>query len=365
MDETAVRKYATPKLGLVSLSPQLRRARKHGVHVHPAGRHQQLAAFTHVAFLCDDTEVQAALPQIIIGNHHILPIYAQQNVLPRLHKNVKLWRRTSSWCNGPVLIEVLKLLAMSLSPFRERFQPVLIWDAAKPHLRPDVLRCAARLGLWVIFVPARITWLLQPADTHCFARYKAYLRKRYLEISSRAPDGRVTTEDILLTMNAAVREVFQKNKWSDSFVGNGFGLQQRHVRRKILEHLQWECVPEVPCVLPRLAQFVHIWPSRVSVPIDDLFAAFTGSTSRPAVHRLRVPDANSDDVPVPWSRRLRPRQGAPHASQTSAASSAGLPLLPPDPALSLGVPCPTVQESPARRQPAGRRRAHAIPPCRR
>ena len=56
MDETAVRTFSTPKLGLVSLSPKLRRARQQGLHTHPAGRQQQLAAFSHVAFLCDNTD---------------------------------------------------------------------------------------------------------------------------------------------------------------------------------------------------------------------------------------------------------------------------------------------------------------------
>ena len=365
MDETAVRTFSTPKLGLVSLSPKLRRARQQGLHTHPAGRQQQLAAFSHVAFLCDNTQIQAALPQIFIGNEHVLPAHIQQRVLPQLHRNVKLWRRKSAWVDGAVLMEILVLLSESLAPFREGFQPLLLWDAAKAHLRPDVLRCAGRLGLWVIIVPAKITWLLQPADTHCFARYKAFLRQKYLESSAAAIDGRVGKEEIILTMNAAVRAVFQKVRWRESFNGNGFGHQQQHVRQKICAHLQWDSLPQVACSLPNLAQFTHIWPKRLDVPLDALFAAFLPRAIPPARQPLQVLAAAEDEGVVPWLRRLRPRQGSNNDSQESAASSARLRHTPSHPPATAGAPCRAVQPPPLRPTRPGRRQPRAIPPCRR
>jgi len=365
MDETAVRKYSSPKLGLVSLSPNLRRARQHGVHVHPADRGQQLAAFSHVAFLCDNTEVQAALPQVLIGNEHVLPLNVQQRMLPQLHHNVKLWRRKSSWVDGAALMEILKLLSQALKPFSKRFQPVLIWDAAKSHLRPDVLTCAGKLGIWLIIVPAKITWLLQPADTHCFARYKAFLRKRYLESSAFASDGHVSTDDIVLTINAAVREVFQKQKWKGSFAGNGFGHQQGQVRAKILEHLQWETVPQVACTLPNLSQFTHIWPKRLDVPIDALFYAFLPHAEPPQRQPSHVSAAAADDGPVPWLRRLRPRRDRGADSQHAAASSASPPAPHSIHTAASAAPCLTIPHRPAQVRRPGLLRPRPIPRCRR
>ena len=365
MDETSVRKYSSPKLGLVSLSPKLRRARQHGVHTHPANRQQQLAAFSHIAFLCGNTEAQAALPQVFIRNEHVLPVHVLNHVSPRLHKNVKLWRRKSSWADGAVLQEVLTLLSQALRPFSDRFQPVLLWDAAKSHLRKDVLKLAGKLGIWLIIIPARITWLLQPADTHCFARYKAYLRKKYLESSSCAADGHVSTEDIIMTMNAAIRQVFQKHKWQQSFVGNGFGLEQRQVRAKILEHLQWETVPQVGCALPNLGQFGYIWPRRADVPVDELFYAFmphaAPSQRRPS-HR---PDSIPDEAVVPWIHRLRSRHRHMGESQDSAASFAQ--LAEPSATLSAASAGPwlTIPHPPAQQRRARVLRPQAIPRCRR
>ena len=59
LDETAVRTYNSAKAGLVSLSPKRRKARRDSLDVHPAGRESQRACDAHIAFICEDTEVQA------------------------------------------------------------------------------------------------------------------------------------------------------------------------------------------------------------------------------------------------------------------------------------------------------------------
>ena len=43
------------------------------------------------------------------------------------------------------------------------------------HLAAKVFRAATRCGIWVLVVPAKLTWLIQPADTHAFYKYKMYL----------------------------------------------------------------------------------------------------------------------------------------------------------------------------------------------
>ena len=262
-------------------------------------------------------------------------------------------------------MEILRLLSRALKPFSHRFQPVLMWDAAKSHIRPDVLACAGKLGIWTIIVPAKVTWLLQPADTHCFARYKAFLRRKYLECSASASDGHVSTDDIILTINAAVREVFQKQKWQGSFMGNGFGHQQGQVRSKILEHLEWAAVPQVACTLPNLSQFAHIWPRRLDVPVDALFYAFLPHAVPPHRQRSRMSSAAADEAPVPWERRLRPRTGRGSDSQLDEAAADRPPATCPIRPVAIAAPCRTIPHHPARVRRPGLFRPRAIPRCRR
>ena len=349
----------------MSLSPKRRKARQAGIDVHPAGRNKQRASLTHVAFICDNTQVQAALPHVFIGNEKALPSYVLQRIAPRLHTNVRLWRRKSAWVDGDALKDILRLLDAALQPFQSKFQPLLMWDALKAHIKSDVLQCAGRLGIWVIIVPAKITWLLQPADTHCFAKYKAYLRRAYLDSSTKAADGSVDLDGILLAMNAAIREVFQATKWANAFRGNGFGSQQRYVRARILEHLAWHATPVIGCTLPNLQQLAHVWPLRLDVPIDALFGAFLPRVHAPARQETHTATHAESAEDMSWASRLRPRRTRESLSQDSLTLPPE-PDAPPSPVSVAPVRrCPVVPRTPAMATPGHPLRARALPRCRR
>ena len=166
LDETAVRAFPGAVKGLVSLSPKMKRCRRIGVHAQPASRSQQRSCLTHVACLCDVPEIEAVLPHFFIGNESVLLLYVQRSVTPSLAKNVFLLRRKSAWVNGDVMLTIVKTIAMVLKPYKHQYQPILLWDALKSHLSSSVLRAAGARGIWAIVIPAKITWLLQPADTH-------------------------------------------------------------------------------------------------------------------------------------------------------------------------------------------------------
>lgn len=48
-------------------------------------------------------------------------------------------------------------------------QPILSFDAAPLHLQPDVLELLGELDIWWQMVPKKLTWLLQPLDTHSWS----------------------------------------------------------------------------------------------------------------------------------------------------------------------------------------------------
>ena len=366
MDETAVHTYMGQPRGLVSQSPKHKNARRIGVHVHPAGRKKQRACLTHVAFICDNAEIQPHLPHIFIGNAAVLLARTARSVTGALENNVFLWRRKSAWVNDSAIVEVLEILSKALTPFRIHFQPLLLWDALKSHLSPCVLRAAGQAGLWVVIVPAKLTWLLQPADTHCFAKYKAFLRKKYLEMSSDSVDGAVELQQILLAMNEAVRKVFQKTKWSDSFTANGLGGSQKKLRVSILEHLEWTLAPPAPNTLPTLQQFNCIWPQRLDVPIDALFSAFLPRHMPLRRTFSSYVDDTLDDTPTDWAARLRPRLARDIDVSDAAVSSAARD--PPRAAIPSTASWPWLTHpTPAAARPArpGPQRARAIPQCRR
>ena len=368
LDETAVRAFPGAVKGLVSLSPKMKRCRRIGVHAQPASRSQQRSCLTHVACLCDVPEIEAVLPHFFIGNESVLPLYVQRSVTPSLAKNVFLLRRKSAWVNGDIMVTIVKTIAMILKPYQHQYQPILLWDALKSHLSPSVLRAAGARGIWTIVIPAKITWLLQPADTHAFAKYKAYLRRAYLNFALASSDGRVGVEQILKAMNEAVRYVFRGNRWSESFTGNGFGRKQTNVRASIWAHLGLETPTDVPHTLPSLQQFCHIWPQRSDVPIDALFVAFAPQHIRPTQAETPPPQPDHDSQNDSWVSRLRPRLKRAASSQLSSqldpdplpvSSSTSWPAPPPPAPVSLSPPAPPAARARARLRP------RPIPPCRR
>ena len=95
-------------------------------------------------------------------------------------------------------------------------------DACSPHLGPSFLASCVRCKIRVLYVPARLTWLLQPTDTHCFALLKTSLRQQFHDMALLAANGKVTVKDILEHLDRAIRNCSKEGhgaKLSKAIVG--------------------------------------------------------------------------------------------------------------------------------------------------
>ena len=194
-------------------------------------------------------------------------------------------------------------------------------DALPAHLAPKVFRAAARCGIGVVVVPAKLTWLIQPADTHAFYKYKMFLRKRYVEAMARSSEGQLQLREVLMAMNDGVRYVFQAHEWSKAFDEDGFGHRQRYIRESVAQAAGLALPLSIPAELPTLFQMRSIWPRGGDVPLDDVFAWLISppqeaACSQPARHAVRhaAPHAaEAGDEADTWLERLRPRRSGSFA----------------------------------------------------
>ena len=187
-------------------------------------------------------------------------------------------------------------------------QPILILDACSTHMGPRFLRACRRWNIWLVFVPAKTTWLLQPADTHTFAAFKRRLRDMFEQSLLESDDGVVHLKTVLPHLDRAIRKVFQGKAWSSALDANGWSCQQQLLRQKILQTLEWQCVPAISDALPTLQQFEVIFPKRRQVPLAALLNHYKVSATAggPFVpHRLPDLDAEPIASPGPWHGRLR------------------------------------------------------------
>ena len=252
------------------------------------------------------------------------------------------------------MLEILKELCYALGELTASHFVVLLLDTAGCHICPVFMRTASRRGLAVQFVPAKLTWLLQPLDTHVFAMLKRYLVQLYrqdlLQSGSRATELTARLEAVI----KACRKVLQAHAWASAFEANGFSVHaQREVRQTILEELQWERVPELPAALPTFPEFVAIFPARMDIPLAALLHVYRHRSAEPPAlplpedPALHAPEAQ----PRPWFGRLR----SSSSLALALAGPAAPPPLPPPPELPAApMPLPPPPTS-ARRPPVARR----------
>ena len=141
-------------------------------------RQEQRSYFTHVGLICNDVAIQPKLPQVLFVGTQVLTQAAWAAIQAELPDNVYVKRMPKGWNNTTEHCVIIRLLRLVLEPVLSRYQPVLIFDAAPLHLADSVMHELAEASIWYSVILARITWLVQPLDTHAFSKYKRDLQTK-------------------------------------------------------------------------------------------------------------------------------------------------------------------------------------------
>ena len=268
--------------------------------VQRIARGKTRAALTHVAIVCDDPTIQPKLPQILLTNGHVVRKRDVQTIVDNLPPNIALWREKSSWTNTDIMCRILGQLALALAP-HGHLQPILSLDCARQHLNPRIAAAAARYGIWIYMIPAGLTWLLQPCDTHVFSRYKRYLGARLQVAKSCHPQKDITTLAWIQCISTTIRKVMQGVSWKRAFAANGMTQHQSEVSTYIKAALKIEEVPDVPITRPTDEQLAVIFPQNANVKTRVFFRPFAPADEVAAAVALE--NAAAAAQPIPWALR--------------------------------------------------------------
>lgn len=118
-------------------------------------------------------ETQSALPQYLLVNEHTLTAAEFRMLTSSL--NLKVLRRKSAWTSGGFILPLVEELGAALAPWKATHQVTLLLDCAPQHVSNDVLAAGRRSGIWIAYIPGKVTFLIQPADTAVFHVLKARL----------------------------------------------------------------------------------------------------------------------------------------------------------------------------------------------
>ena len=314
IDETSVCLFQGSGRGNVFVSKK----RRVSQHVSRATRRR---CMTHVGVICDNTYIQPHLPQVLIGNWATFKAGSMTALRGRAPANVVLLRQKSAWNNEAVCAWIVRRIGRALAPYTHEYQPVLLMDVSRIHTARSVLVACHAAGIWVVLIPALLTWLLQPLDTHGFQRYKAHLRNKYLEARIAAAGDALEVGEFLPCVYSAVLHVLQGIRWVRAFDDDGFGAQQSLVSARILDRLGPDRHLEVPRTRPADAELAHCFPRGAAVPTALLWRPFNAAVAPCAMRAPAcAPSVVAGSAVVVALRE--PRTRAEHRAATAARAVA-------------------------------------------
>jgi hypothetical protein len=236
MDETSISFHYGRQKGLVVSQHSLPPNKKHKKET--VKNEDAKAHISFLAFITHDPAIQPKLPQIFIGDKHKFLVSLLKEVAPHTPHNFLLWREDSSWNNAALMRKAMCQLMKNLKEVTMTHQVVLVLDCARCHLHPSIFPLATRLGIRLMYVPARLTWLLQPADTHAFGRLKQRLRRKWLDLCVMNNSGQVSHRDWLEAVFAVASKLLCEINWKSAFESNGL-LGEENLGHRLLSELEW------------------------------------------------------------------------------------------------------------------------------
>ena len=294
-------------------------------------RGERKCCLTHVGLICDRPGVQAVLPQVVIGNWHAFHVNGPRGLAAlkaASPPNVHLLMQKSAWNNVDTLIHIIGLLGAALGPHPREVQPILFLDACRLHLNIRVIDACHVAHIWPIVIPAQMTWLLQPLDTHAFFLYKLMLKEAYQTAQAKTEDGKVAITDFMACLYEVIRRVLQGRDWSTAFGEVGFGPDPEQCRACVRKALGVEGLIAVPGWWPTDEQIKLCFPHNAKISIDAFFRPFFSGPALPppalaAQPADRLHAAFAASAPLIFGGRTRgDKRKADEAAASHAAASA-------------------------------------------
>lgn len=242
IDETSIAKGLAPRKGYVLFNVTTKRS-----SVKALVRSRDTRAHsTFLAAITDEAALQQHLPQFLIP-HHTRLSRAEKALLATLAGPLVWVQDGAGWMKSNILKGLITILRRKVREHCPGKTLVLVLDTAPCHRENSVLSHCSRLGIHVLFIPAKLTWLLQPLDTHVFALFKQRFFETLLQYRQRSRDGTNSGTDWIEALRVASTEILARRNWVHAFGSNGVPPCRRSLRESIVQICHaggpWSCTP--------------------------------------------------------------------------------------------------------------------------
>lgn len=241
---------------------------------------EKRSALSLISFLSATPEFQHLLPQVFLSNEHLLTETEVEILNEATPENTFFIRRKSGWVNHTVLAQILQLLAASLGSIVNSRRVILSMDTYKAHLHVETLRTCSRLGMFLYFVPACMTKVLQPLDLLVFKKYKDWIATETERRRAVAPAGKLSKVEVFTVCADGVRAVIEGEPWGRAFDLAGVG-GNAVTSVELLKRLGCHGPVSVLAALPSATDLLSVYPRRSRIPVDELFALVLRTATPP------------------------------------------------------------------------------------
>ena len=171
MDETAIRLCPSQRDG--HLSKKARRVKREARSLTMnATRAQMRGTMSLICFVSDFKPLQETLPQIILVPRRFAPRWLVADIKKMATPPCQIWIVDKSWMTTKLMVQVTHQLHNCFKQWSETHRLMFTADAFRAHIAPAVWRKMAQVGIHYMVIPPKMTWALQPCDTHAFAKLK-------------------------------------------------------------------------------------------------------------------------------------------------------------------------------------------------
>lgn len=187
-----------------------------------------------VALICNLPRLQGHLPQVILPRSFgKSPSPKAQRMYASMGSPLEAWHLTSGFNDVHSMMQWLRRIHTKIRQFDPYLQIVLVFDAYTIHIADAVLQLCKRLGIRVIIVPARLTWLLQPLDAMVFQHFKRLLRDKVVAATLAAPQGGIPWPKHMSIVGECVHTTFVQSSWATEMDKMGLATNHKLVRQRL------------------------------------------------------------------------------------------------------------------------------------
>ena len=221
---------------------------------------------------------------------------------------------------------------------------------AAPHVVDSVTTLAHELNIFLLYIPAKLTWRLQPLDAYVFQSYKNNLRAAYTtaRCESASHLGVLSKAKWLSCVFEACVRTFANKGFAKAFAQTGLISSQESLSKRISLFVEAESFsPYTPTVPP--SEDLQFMAGRgIDIPWDRIFSTYrkvllNGSVALPSLPPSSTEQTGSNTIiavgppadasqeacpapPAPMLRRLRSKTSMTppspqHLPRSSGASS--------------------------------------------